>query len=52
MRFMRSLVIWVLDNNHHAHRFYEAMGGRPDARIPSSIAGYPIIERAYVWDQL
>ena len=25
---MRSMIVWVLDNNHHARRFYEAMGGR------------------------
>nr|HEX4316086.1 GNAT family N-acetyltransferase [Kofleriaceae bacterium] len=48
----RSLVIWVLDNNPHAHRFYEAMGGRVAARIQSAIAGFPIVERAYVWDAI
>jgi GNAT superfamily N-acetyltransferase len=48
----RSLVIWVLDNNPPAHHFYEAMGGRAEMRIRSSIAGFPIIERAYVWDRI
>ena len=49
---MRSLVIWVLDNNHHARRFYDAMGGREDALMPSTIAGFPIVELSYVWDRL
>lgn len=49
---LRSLVIWVLDNNHHARRFYEAMGGRPDRRVPSSVQGFPVVELAYVWDRL
>jgi GNAT superfamily N-acetyltransferase len=48
----RSLIIWVLDNNPNAHAFYEALGGREAGRIRSSIAGFPIIERAYVWDRI
>ncbi|HEU4733144.1 MAG TPA: GNAT family N-acetyltransferase [Kofleriaceae bacterium] len=51
-RNLRSLVIWVLDNNHHARRFYEAMGGRPAQRVPSRVFGFPIVELAYVWDRL
>jgi GNAT superfamily N-acetyltransferase len=49
---LRSLIIWVLDNNHHARRFYEAMGGRPAQRVPSRVFGFPIVELAYVWDRL
>jgi len=30
---MPSLIIWVLENNTHARRFYEAMGGRAAARV-------------------
>jgi GNAT superfamily N-acetyltransferase len=48
----RSLVIWVLDNNHHARRFYEAMGGRAERRVASSVSGFPVVELAYVWDRL
>jgi GNAT superfamily N-acetyltransferase len=48
----RSLVIWVLDNNHHARRFYEAMGGRAGRRMASTVYGFPIVELAYVWDRL
>ncbi len=51
-RHMHSLIIWVLEANHHARRFYEAMGGREAARMPSSVAGYGVIELGYVWDRL
>lgn len=47
---LRGMIIWVLEMNHHARRFYEAMGGRATDRITSSIAGYPVTEVAYVWD--
>jgi GNAT superfamily N-acetyltransferase len=49
---LRSLIIWVLDNNHHARRFYEAMGGRAASRVASAVSGFPIVELAYVWDAL
>jgi len=49
---LRSLVIWVLDNNHHARRFYEAMGGRAGERVGSTVHGFPVVELAYVWEQL
>jgi hypothetical protein len=49
---LRSLVIWVLDSNHHARRFYEAMGGRADRRVQSAVQGFPVVELAYVWDPL
>jgi GNAT superfamily N-acetyltransferase len=47
-----SLIVWVLDNNHHARRFYEAMGGRAASRMASTVSGYPITELSYVWDAL
>jgi len=49
---MRSMVIWVLDDNHHARRFYEAMGGIPTARLRTRVAGFPVVEQAYVWETL
>jgi GNAT superfamily N-acetyltransferase len=49
---MTSLIIWVLEQNRHARRFYEAMGGREGQRIQSSVRGYPVIEQSYVWDAL
>lgn len=47
----RSMIIWVLENNLHARRFYEAMGGRPGARLPSRVGGFPVTELSYVWDR-
>jgi GNAT superfamily N-acetyltransferase len=49
---LRSLIIWVLDNNHHACRFYEAMGGRALSRVASAVSGFPVVELSYVWDRL
>jgi GNAT superfamily N-acetyltransferase len=49
---MRSTIVWVLDNNHHARRFYEAMGGRMGSRLQSTVGGFPVIELSYVWDRL
>jgi GNAT superfamily N-acetyltransferase len=51
-RDLRSLIIWVLDNNHHARRFYEAMGGRAGERVASAVHGFPVVELAYVWERL
>jgi GNAT superfamily N-acetyltransferase len=48
---MRSMIVWVLENNHHARRFYEAMGGTPGPRFASRVGGFPVVELAYVWDR-
>jgi L-amino acid N-acyltransferase YncA len=49
---MRSMVVWVLDNNLHARRFYEAMGGTASMRLSTRVGGFPVTELAYVWDRL
>ena len=49
---MRSMIVWVLDNNHHARGFYEAMGGRMGSRLSSTVGGFPVVELSYVWDRL
>jgi len=49
---MPSMIVWVLENNHHARRFYEAMGGRVGNRLQTSVAGFPVVEQAYVWERL
>ena len=48
---MRSMIVWVLENNHHARRFYEAMGGRSASRLQTRVGGYPVTELSYVWDR-
>ncbi len=47
-----SMIIWVLEDNHHARRFYEARGGQLGPTFQSQVHGYPVLERAYVWDRL
>jgi len=49
---MRSMIVWVLDNNHHARRFYEAQGGRMGSRLSSTVGGFPVVELSYVWEHL
>jgi GNAT superfamily N-acetyltransferase len=51
MHGMRSLVVWVLEQNHHARRFYEAMGGHAALRFRSSVGRFPVWEVGYVWDR-
>lgn len=47
-----SLIVWVLETNHHARRFYQALGGRAAHQTHSSIGGFQVIEQAYVWDHV
>jgi len=49
---MSQMIVWVLEDNHHARRFYEAMGGRAATKTGSTVRGYPVIERSYLWDRL
>ncbi len=49
---MRSMIVWVLENNHHARGFYEAMGGRLGSRLQSRVGGFPVVELSYIWDRL
>jgi GNAT superfamily N-acetyltransferase len=49
---MNSMIVWVLDNNPHARRFYEAMGGQPASRVQSTVGGFPVVELSYVWETL
>ncbi|MEO6772654.1 MAG: GNAT family N-acetyltransferase [Kofleriaceae bacterium] len=46
---MYSMIIWVLANNPHARRFYEAMGGANGPTKHSSVGGFPVVEQAYLW---
>jgi GNAT superfamily N-acetyltransferase len=49
---MRSMIVWVLEHNQHARKFYEAMGGRVSGRLQTSVGGYPVTEISYIWDRL
>lgn len=46
---MTQMIVWVLENNAHARRFYAAMGGEPAGRVQSSVRGFPVIEVSYVY---
>jgi GNAT superfamily N-acetyltransferase len=48
-RGMHSMIVWVLANNPHARRFYEAMGGAVGHTKQSTVGGYPVVEQAYLW---
>ena len=48
---IHSMIVWVLEDNHHARRFYEALGGRATSRLQSRVGGFPVTELAYVWDR-
>ena len=52
VRDQPSMIIWVLEANHHARRFYEARGGQLGPTYQSHVHGYPVLERAYVWQRL
>ncbi|MBA3457672.1 MAG: GNAT family N-acetyltransferase [Deltaproteobacteria bacterium] len=49
---MSRMIVWVLEKNQHARRFYESMGGRAGARMSSTVRGYPVVELSYLWDRL
>jgi GNAT superfamily N-acetyltransferase len=49
---MPSMIVWVLENNHHARRFYERMGGRVGTTMRTKVGGFPVVEQAYVWERL
>src|SRR3569832_793162 len=48
-RGMHSMIVWVLANNPHARRFYEAMGGALGPTKHSTGGGYAVVEQAYLW---
>ena len=48
----RSLMIWVLTENHSARRFYEALGGRAAHERIRPIGGAELPETGYRWDDL
>jgi GNAT superfamily N-acetyltransferase len=51
-RQMNSMIVWVLANNPHARRFYEAMGGTIGHTKQTQVGGFPVVEQAYLWDRI
>ena len=46
---MTSMMLWVLEDNHNARRFYEALGGAAVDRKSIQIGGVELVEIAYGW---
>ena len=46
----RSMLIWVLRDNHHARRFYEALGGKAVRERSVVIGGAALPEVGYGYD--
>ncbi len=45
----RSMLLWVLKNNHPACRFYESLGGKPVSRKTVTIGDATLQEISYGW---
>ena len=48
-RHMATMIVWVLENNQHARRFYEAMGGQLSGRAHSTVRGFGVVEVSYLY---
>lgn len=51
-RGSQSMLLWVLQRNHAACRFYEALGGQPLYRRRTEVGRQQLVEIGYVWDDL
>ena len=49
---MGSMLLWVLEDNHGARRFYESMGGEPINSKSVNIGGIDFTELAYGWEDI
>lgn len=48
----RSMILWVLEENRPARRFYEAMGGLLVSRKDIIIGGKTLVEVSYGWPDI
>ena len=51
-RGMEALLLWVLQRNHTACRFYESLGGVATYRRRTTVGSQQLIEIGYLWDDL
>ena len=49
---INSMLLWVLEDNHPARRFYELMGGEYVEQKTITIGGTDLIEVAYGWKDI
>ena len=47
-----SMLLWVLEDNHPARRFYESLGGEQVGRHTTIIGGAELTEVSYGWKDL
>ena len=47
-----SMLLWVLEENHAARRFYESLGGEVIRRKEINIGGADLVEVAYGWNDI
>jgi GNAT superfamily N-acetyltransferase len=48
-RHMATMIVWVLEANTHARRFYEAMGGQVSGHVHSTVRGHAVVEVSYLY---
>ena len=48
----RSMLLWVLEDNHPARRFYESLGGGLVGRETITIGGTDLVEVSYGWTDI
>ena len=44
-----SMLVWVLEDNHPARRFYESIGGEQVGRKTIAVGGADLVEVSYGW---
>ena len=47
-----SMLVWVLEDNHPACRFYETLGGKQVGRQATAIGGADLMELSYGWKDI
>ncbi len=47
-----SMLLWVLEDNRPAIRFYESLGGKRVGRQPITIGGADLVEVSYGWREI
>ena len=49
---LSSMLVWVLEDNHGARRFYELLGGEKVGRKTVAIGGRDLVEVSYGWQDI
>ena len=47
-----SMLLWALEDNHPACRFYESLGGKRVGRKTITIGGVDLVEVSYGWKKI